>query len=81
MNTAMRKRFGNIPNTKVFEGICWGERGVFVELNLHAFAVEDFMKPTHEAVSSLLKEGFIVVVYNGQLDIVCNTLGVVFLFP
>uniref|UniRef100_A0AC35G8Z0 Serine carboxypeptidase n=1 Tax=Panagrolaimus sp. PS1159 TaxID=55785 RepID=A0AC35G8Z0_9BILA len=37
---------------------------------------DDFMKPNYETVDNLLKRGVNVTVFNGQLDLICNTLGV-----
>uniref|UniRef100_A0A914PKJ1 Serine carboxypeptidase n=1 Tax=Panagrolaimus davidi TaxID=227884 RepID=A0A914PKJ1_9BILA len=36
----------------------------------------DFMTPNYESVDNLLKRGVNVAVFNGQLDLICNTLGV-----
>ena len=66
MNGPIRKKLGIIP-----ENVTWGGQSgeVFV------FQAEDFMKPVIADVSKLLNYGLKVVVYQGQLDMICDTPG------
>ena len=67
MDGKIRKKFGNIP-TKVRFGAQSG--AVFNQ------QWGDFMTPNWDTVDNLLKRGVNVTVFNGQLDLICNTLGV-----
>uniref|UniRef100_A0A7E4UPA4 Retinoid-inducible serine carboxypeptidase n=1 Tax=Panagrellus redivivus TaxID=6233 RepID=A0A7E4UPA4_PANRE len=67
MNNEMRKKFGIIPDNIRFNAQSgqvfnsqWG----------------DFMTPNYATVDTLLAKGVNVTVFNGQLDLICNTLGV-----
>lgn len=66
MNGEIRKKLGIIPSN-----VTWGgqSRDVF------AYQSEDFMKPVISDVSKLLKYGLKVVIYQGQLDMICGTQG------
>ena len=66
MNGPIRKKLGIIP-----QNVTWGgqSRDVF------AYQSEEFMKPVIDDVSKLLNYGLKVVVYQGQLDMICDTLG------
>lgn len=66
MNGPIRKKLGIIP-----PNVAWGgqSREVFT------YQSEDFMKPVIDDVSKLLNYGLKVVVYQGQLDMICDTLG------
>lgn len=66
MNGPIRKKLGIIPSN-----VTWGGQSgeVFV------YQTEDFMKPVIGDVSKLLNYGIKVVVYQGQLDMICDTLG------
>ncbi|XP_038698150.1 serine carboxypeptidase-like 51 [Tripterygium wilfordii] len=67
MNGPIRDKLQIIPTNVTWEG----ER----ELVFDAFA-DDFMKPRIVEVDKLLSKGVNVVVYNGQLDLICSTKGV-----
>lgn len=66
MNGLIRKKLGIIP-----QNVTWGgqSRDVF------KYQSEDFMKPVISDVSKLLKYGLKVVIYQGQLDMICGTQG------
>ena len=66
MNGVIRKKLGIIP-----QNVTWGGQsdGVF------KYQAEDFMKPVISDVSKLLKYGLKVVIYQGQLDMICDTQG------
>ncbi|GAU91639.1 hypothetical protein RvY_03860 [Ramazzottius varieornatus] len=68
MNGPVRKRLGIIP-----ENVTWGGQSAEVFINQE----EEFMKPVTHAVDFLLSKTTLnVVVYNGQLDLICDTIGV-----
>uniref|UniRef100_A0A0N4Z187 Retinoid-inducible serine carboxypeptidase n=1 Tax=Parastrongyloides trichosuri TaxID=131310 RepID=A0A0N4Z187_PARTI len=67
MNVKARKKFGIIPSWVQFGG---QSDQVFDKQS------GDFMKPNYATVDYLLKNGVNVVVYNGQMDLICDTLGV-----
>ena len=51
--------------------VTWGgQSGAVFE-----FLSGDFMKPVWDGVDTLLKDGFPVTVYTGQLDLICCTTG------
>lgn len=66
MNGPIRKKLGIIP-----DDVVWGgqSQNVFIHQRV------DFMKPVIKDVSQLLNFGLTVVVYEGQLDMICDTLG------
>ena len=66
MNGVIRKKLGIIP-----PNVTWGGQSQDVFVNQS----EDFMKPVIDDVSKLLKYCLKVVVYQGQLDMICDTLG------
>ncbi|CAN1197969.1 Serine carboxypeptidase-like 51 [Linum perenne] len=66
MNGVIKKKLGIIP-----QSIKWGEQSGSVFSNMAA----DFMKPRINEVDQLLSKGINVTIYNGQLDIICATLG------
>ncbi|XDB60610.1 hypothetical protein ABFV05_014226 [Capra hircus] len=66
MNGPIRKKLGIIPD------VCtWGGQASFVFLNMEG----DFMKPVVSIVDELLEAGVNVTVYNGQLDLIVDTMG------
>ena len=66
MNTYVRAKLGIIPST-----VTWGGQSglVFQYQNI------DFMKPVTREVSELLNANVRVVVFQGQLDMICDTPG------
>ena len=66
MNGVIRKKLGIIP-----PNVTWGGQSGDVFKNQS----EDFMKPVIDDVSKLLRYGLKVVVYQGQLDMICDTIG------
>jgi len=66
MNGPIRQKLGIIPNN-----VRWGGQANSVFNNLHG----DFMKPVITTVDNLLKAGVHVIVFNGQVDLICDTLG------
>eukprot|EP00794_Sanderia_malayensis_P005523 gene5523-6208_t len=66
MNSVVRNKLGIIP-----EFVNWGSQSALVFSALHA----DFMKPVTAEVSKLLSFNVQVVVYQGQLDMICDTAG------
>ena len=66
MNGPIRKKLGIIP-----DDVTWGGQSgeVFQKQRI------DFMKPTIKDVSQLVNSGLMVVVYEGQLDMICDTIG------
>lgn len=70
MNGPIRKKLGIIP-----ENVQWGGQSSQV----FSYLSTDFMKPVstgNNSVDALLKDGRITVtIYNGQLDLICDTLG------
>ena len=67
MNGELRKKFQIIPNNVRF-----GAQGSAVFTKQWG----DFMTPNYDTVDGLLKKGIPVTIMNGQLDLICNTLGV-----
>jgi len=68
MNGPIRKKLGNIP-----ANVVWGGQSgeVFSKQSV------DFMKPVIDTVDALLNETTLTVfIYNGQLDLICDTPGV-----
>eukprot|EP00483_Globobulimina_turgida_P002861 UN02866 len=66
MNHQIKQELGIIPN-----GVSWGGQSNAV---FQAQRV-DFMKPVVDDVSALLTKGVDVNIWNGQLDLICCTLG------
>lgn len=70
MNHQVRDMLNN--DTKIIpDNVTWGGQSgpVFSAQNI------DFMKPVVDDVDTLLKNGITVNVWNGQLDLICCTLG------
>jgi serine carboxypeptidase 1 len=68
MNGKIRQKFGSTIPAKVKFGAQGG--AVFDQ------QWGDFMTPNYDTVDNLLNRGVKVTVFNGQLDLICNTLGV-----
>ncbi|XP_028391058.1 retinoid-inducible serine carboxypeptidase-like [Dendronephthya gigantea] len=66
MNGPIRKKLGIIP-----DNVTWGAQS----MDVFAKQTVDFMKPTIKEVSQLVNSGLMVAVYEGQLDIICDTIG------
>ena len=66
MNGPIRKKLGIIPDNVIFGG---------QSADVYTHLEEDFMKPVISDVSKLLNYGVKVVIYEGQLDMICGTLG------
>ncbi|XP_066120115.1 retinoid-inducible serine carboxypeptidase [Saccopteryx bilineata] len=66
MNGPIRTKLKIIP-----EDCSWGGQANNVFLNME----EDFMKPAVSVVDELLDAGVNVTVYNGQLDLIVDTMG------
>ena len=66
MNGPIRKKLGIIPDDVTFGG-----QSVDVYTHLEG----EIMKPVISYVSKLLNYGLKVVIYEGQLDLICGTLG------
>ena len=66
MNGPIRKKLGIIPDNVIFGG-------QWVDVYTHLEG--EIMKPVISYVSKLLNYGLKVVIYEGQLDLICGTLG------
>ncbi|XP_037544740.1 retinoid-inducible serine carboxypeptidase [Nematolebias whitei] len=66
MNGPIRKKLAIIP-----QNVTWGGQAEDVFSNMAG----DFMKPVVEVVEQLLTAGVNVTVYNGQLDLIVDTMG------
>jgi serine carboxypeptidase 1 len=67
MNGPVRSKLGStIP-----AGVTWGGQAGWVFETLST----DFMKPVYDQVDDLLKDGFNVTIYQGQVDLICATAG------
>ena len=66
MNTAIRKKLGIIPNN-----VKWGAQAE----NLFKYQSDDLLKPVIKEVDYLISQGLKVVVYQGQFDMLCDTVG------
>ncbi|XP_006889321.1 PREDICTED: retinoid-inducible serine carboxypeptidase [Elephantulus edwardii] len=66
MNGPIRKKLKIIP-----EDYSWGAQAT----NVFLYMEEDFMKPVINIVDELLEVGVNVTVYNGQLDLIVDTMG------
>ncbi|KAK3143210.1 hypothetical protein QOZ80_4BG0360000 [Eleusine coracana subsp. coracana] len=67
MNGIIKQKLKIIPKTVV-----WKE----ATLEVYEALANDFMKPAIKEVDDLLSLGVNVTVYNGQLDVICPTIGV-----
>uniref|UniRef100_A0A0A9HNR7 Uncharacterized protein n=1 Tax=Arundo donax TaxID=35708 RepID=A0A0A9HNR7_ARUDO len=67
MNGVIKKKLKIIP-----KDIVWQE----ATLDVYEELANDFMKPAINEVDELLTYGVNVTVYNGQLDVICPTVGV-----
>ncbi|KAI1884097.1 hypothetical protein AGOR_G00222900 [Albula goreensis] len=66
MNGPIRKKLGIIP-----KNVSWGGQAGAVFSSMEG----DFMKPVVDIVDQLLAAGVNVTVYNGQLDLIVDTIG------
>ncbi|CAB3398178.1 unnamed protein product [Caenorhabditis bovis] len=66
MNTVLRQKFGIIPDKVKFGA---------QSSNVFNYQAGDFMTPIYETVDQLLKNDYNVVVFNGNEDLICNTMG------
>ncbi|KAI4979295.1 hypothetical protein ZWY2020_016048 [Hordeum vulgare] len=66
MNGVIKEKLKIIPNNLTWHGMS--------ELVYNAL-VNDIMKPRIDEVDELLSYGVNVTVYNGQLDVICSTIG------
>ncbi|KAM3598684.1 uncharacterized protein V6R79_021250 [Siganus canaliculatus] len=66
MNGPVRKKLGIIP-----QNVTWGGQAEAVFSHMSG----DFMKPVVDVVDELLSAGVNVTVYNGQLDLIVDTMG------
>ncbi|TNM97428.1 hypothetical protein fugu_015584 [Takifugu bimaculatus] len=66
MNGPIREKLGIIP-----KNVTWGGQAEEVFSNMAG----DFMKPVVDVVDQLLSAGVNVTVYNGQLDLIVDTMG------
>ncbi|XP_027726312.1 retinoid-inducible serine carboxypeptidase [Vombatus ursinus] len=66
MNGPIRKKLKIIPDF-----VTWGEQSSLVFSNME----KDFMKPVINIVDELLEAGINVTIYNGQLDLIVDTMG------
>ncbi|KAF0032241.1 retinoid-inducible serine carboxypeptidase [Scophthalmus maximus] len=66
MNGPIRKKLGIIPHN-----VTWGGQAEHVFSNMAG----DFMRPVVDVVNQLLTTGVNVTVYNGQLDLIVDTMG------
>ncbi|XP_032394534.1 retinoid-inducible serine carboxypeptidase isoform X2 [Etheostoma spectabile] len=66
MNGPIRKKLGIIP-----QNVTWGGQAENVFSNMAG----DFMRPVVDIVDRLLTAGVNVTIYNGQLDLIVDTMG------
>lgn len=66
MNQQIRKKLGIIP-----QNVTWGGQAMDVFQNMAG----DFMRPVVDIVDQLLAAGVNVTIYNGQLDLIVDTMG------
>ncbi|KAK7929714.1 hypothetical protein WMY93_006109 [Mugilogobius chulae] len=66
MNGPIRKKLGQIP-----DNVTWGGQSQDVFRSMAG----DFMRPVVDIVDQLLSAGVNVTVYNGQLDLIVDTVG------
>ncbi|XP_063759543.1 retinoid-inducible serine carboxypeptidase-like [Eleginops maclovinus] len=66
MNGPIKKKLGIIP-----QNVTWGGQAEEVFSNMAG----DFMRPVVDVVDQLLSAGVNLTVYNGQLDLIVDTMG------
>uniref|UniRef100_A0A4W6F317 Carboxypeptidase n=1 Tax=Lates calcarifer TaxID=8187 RepID=A0A4W6F317_LATCA len=66
MNGPIRKKLGIIP-----QNVTWGGQAE----DVFSYMAGDFMRPVVDIVDQLLTAGVNVTVYNGQLDLIVDTMG------
>jgi len=66
MNGPIRAKLGIIP-----ANVTWGAQSA----DVFTYQSVDFMKPVIDAVDYLIKNNLKVVVFQGQLDMICDTPG------
>ena len=66
MNTAIRKKLRIIPSS-----VKWGAQAE----NVFKYQSDDLLRPVIKEVDYLLSQGLKVVVYQGQFDMLCDTVG------
>lgn len=66
MNGPIRKKLGIIP-----QNVTWGGQAE----NVFSYMAGDFMRPVVDVVDQLLNAGVNVTIYNGQLDLIVDTMG------
>ncbi|XP_037647180.1 retinoid-inducible serine carboxypeptidase [Sebastes umbrosus] len=66
MNGPIRKKLGIIP-----QNVTWGGQAEYV----FSYMAGDFMRPVVDVVDQLLTAGVNVTIYNGQLDLIVDTMG------
>ncbi|XP_078126444.1 retinoid-inducible serine carboxypeptidase [Sander vitreus] len=66
MNGPIRKKLGIIP-----QNVTWGGQAD----NVFSYMAGDFMRPVVDIVDQLLIAGVNVTIYNGQLDLIVDTMG------
>ncbi|KAG7221979.1 hypothetical protein INR49_028262, partial [Caranx melampygus] len=66
MNGPIRKKLGIIP-----QNVTWGGQAE----DVFSYMSGDFMKPVVDVVDQLLSAGVNVTIYNGQLDLIVDTMG------
>ncbi|XP_029293729.1 retinoid-inducible serine carboxypeptidase [Cottoperca gobio] len=66
MNGSIRKKLGIIP-----QNVTWGGQAE----DVFSYMAGDFMRPVVDVVDQLLSAGVNVTVYNGQLDLIVDTMG------
>ncbi|CAM0873466.1 unnamed protein product [Alopecurus aequalis] len=66
MNGAIKQKLKIIPKDLVWQAQSY---------TVYYALINDFMKPRIEEVDELLSYGVNVTVYNGQLDVICSTVG------
>uniref|UniRef100_A0A8C6NNG4 Carboxypeptidase n=1 Tax=Nothobranchius furzeri TaxID=105023 RepID=A0A8C6NNG4_NOTFU len=69
MNGSVRKKLAIIPQNVTWGGASFRVNQVFSKM------AGDFMKPVVDVVDQLLTAGVNVTVYNGQLDLIVDTMG------
>ena len=66
MNGPVRNKLGIIP-----DDVTWGGQS----RKVYEKQIPDLLKPTVMDVTQLVNSGLMVVVYEGQLDMICDTIG------
>lgn len=87
MDTTVRAKLGIIPDSVKFGGSSSNHRYVLELLPLKTAKISaqsnavfnkqsgDFMKPNWDTVDGLLMNGTNVIVYNGNQDLICDSIG------